>query len=206
MTRKPIKILVLCTHESTYVLQLYTYMKKYYPHIQYSLLTKKSAELYYREHLNLENDEVIYDEKAEQELYQFIEDNELAFIVDNIIKPVISELSERGRNSQSKLNVEEWKRLEFAYIMDVVMEDSQKRRITLSQLAKGSNVSIQNVRTRHAKVMDELFQRMWNYMTLSYSELFARLRGSHKVPHKLICFDPGKTTGWCTFVDGRLDH
>ena len=152
------------------------------------------------------NDEVIYDEKAEQELYQFIEDNELAFIVDNIIKPTISELAERGRNSQSKLNVEEWKRLEFAYVMDVAMEDSQKKRITLSQLAKGSNVSIQNVRTRHAKVMDELFQRMWNYMTLSFSELFARLRGSHKVPHKLICFDPGKTTGWCTFVDGRLDH
>ena len=60
MTRKPIKILILCTHESTYVLQLYTYMKKYYSHIQYSLLTKKSAELYYRKHLNFENDEEVY--------------------------------------------------------------------------------------------------------------------------------------------------
>lgn len=60
MTKKPIKILILCTHESTYVLQLYTYMKKYYPHIRYSLLTKKSAEAYYRGHLNLETDEAIY--------------------------------------------------------------------------------------------------------------------------------------------------
>ena len=60
MTKKPIKILLLCTHESTYVLQLYMYMKKYYPHIRYSLLTKKSAEAYYRGHLNLETDEAIY--------------------------------------------------------------------------------------------------------------------------------------------------
>lgn len=149
--------------------------------------------------------ELIFDEKAEAELNRYIEDNELTFIVDNIIKPVIEELAERGRNSQSKLNTEAWKRLEFAYLMEVVMTDSQKQRMTLKELALGSNVSIQNVKTRHAKVMDELFQRMWAYMTLNYNDLFERLRGTKRVPHKLICFDPGKTTGWCTFVDGKLD-
>lgn len=54
------KILILCTYESTYVLQLYMYMKKYYPHIRYSIFTKKESESYYREHLLLENDEAIY--------------------------------------------------------------------------------------------------------------------------------------------------
>lgn len=154
---------------------------------------------------SVDNHELIFDDKAEEELNMFIEENELTFISENIIKPVIAELAERGINKQSKLNVEEWKRLEFAYLMDVVMIDSQKQRMTLSQLAKGSNVSIQNVKTRHAKVMDELFQRMWTYMTLNFNDLFERLRGNKKVPHKLICFDPGKTTGWCTFVDGKLE-
>ena len=154
---------------------------------------------------NIDNHDLIFDEKAEEELNQYIEDNELTFIVDNIVKPVIEELAERGRNSQSRLNTEAWKRLEFAYLMDVVMIDSQKQRMTLKQLAMGSNVSIQNVKTRHAKVMDELFQRMWTYMTLNFNDLFERLRGDKTVPHKLICFDPGKTTGWCTFVDGKLD-
>lgn len=153
----------------------------------------------------VENNDIIYDERAEAELDKYIEENELTFISENIIKPVISELATKGQNSQSKLNATEWQRLEFAYLMDVIMIDSQKQRMTLKQLAAGSNVSIQNVKTRHAKVMDELFQRMWTYMTLNFSELFARLRGEKKVPHKLICFDPGKTTGWCTFVDGRLD-
>ena len=88
--------------------------------------------------------------------------------------------------------------------MDFLFIDSQKQRITLSQLAQGSNVSIQNVKTRHARVMDELFQRMWPYMTLGFNDLFIRLRGDCKVPQKLLCLDPGKTTGWCTFVDGKL--
>ncbi len=60
MTEKKIKILILCTLESTYVLQLYTYMKKYYPHIRYSIFTMKSAETYYRENLKLEEEEAIY--------------------------------------------------------------------------------------------------------------------------------------------------
>lgn len=153
----------------------------------------------------VDNHDLVYDEKAEAELNQYIEDNELTFIADHIIKPVIEELADRGRNSQSKLNADAWKRLEFAYLMDVIMIDSQKQRMTLKQLAVGSNVSIQNVKTRHAKVMDELFQRMWIYMTLNFNDLFERLRGTKKVPHKLICFDPGKTTGWATFVDGKLD-
>ena len=42
-------ILILCTYESTYVLQLYKYMKKYYPDIRYSLFTSESSEQYYRE-------------------------------------------------------------------------------------------------------------------------------------------------------------
>ncbi len=54
------KILLLCTHETTYVLQLYRYMKKYYPNIKYSLFTKESAKPYYQRHLELQKGESIY--------------------------------------------------------------------------------------------------------------------------------------------------
>ncbi len=53
-------ILLLCTHETSYVLQLYRYMKKYYPNIKYSLFTKESAKPYYQRHLELQKGESIY--------------------------------------------------------------------------------------------------------------------------------------------------
>jgi len=65
-------------------------------------------------------------------------------------------------------------------------------------------VSVQNVRTRHERVMEVVFQRMWDYMNLSFAELLERLRHDKKIPHKLLCLDPGMTTGWCLFEDGKL--
>lgn len=41
-------------------------------------------------------------------------------------------------------------------------------------------------------------------MNVSFIELMERLRGSAKIPQRLICLDPGKTTGWCLFENGRL--
>lgn len=151
-----------------------------------------------------ENSEFIADPKAEAELEVFIQENDLSFVCEGIIKPLLLEISSKGPNAQTKINIEEWRRLEFLYIMDLVFIDSQKQRITFSQVAAGSNVSIQNIRTRHAKVMDELFQRMWTYMNLSFNDLFIRIRQDKKVPERLLVFDPGKTTGWCLFEKGHL--
>lgn len=150
--------------------------------------------------------ELVMDPKAEEEVNQFIADNELTFIVDNVITPSIEEVSTRGANHKSKLNVDLWQKLELRYLLELTDEDSQKKRLTFTSMAKACGVSIQNIKIRHQRVMEVLFQRMWNYMTLNFEDLFTRLRGTKKVPHKLLCFDPGKTTGWCVFVDGKLDH
>lgn len=152
----------------------------------------------------VENGEIMYDPKAEAELDAFIEDNSLEFLCEHIIKPCINSISSTGRHMKSKIDFDVWERLEFMYIMELAQEDSQKQRLNLSQMAKACNVSVQNIRTRHERVMELLFQRMWNYMTLSFSDLLQRIRGNARVPHRLLCLDPGKTTGWCLFENGAL--
>lgn len=88
--------------------------------------------------------------------------------------------------------------------MSIVFEESQKKRFNLTQMAKECGISLPNIRNRHIRVMDIIFQRMWNYMTLTFSDLLERIRGKATIPSRLLCLDPGKTTGWCLFEDGKL--
>ena len=55
-----IKVLVLCTYTSTYVLQLFKYVREYHPDVKYSLFTHISAKEYYENNLVLSDDETIY--------------------------------------------------------------------------------------------------------------------------------------------------
>lgn len=41
-------------------------------------------------------------------------------------------------------------------------------------------------------------------MSISFEELFRLNRGNCKVPKRLLCLDPGETTGWALFEDGKL--
>jgi hypothetical protein len=148
--------------------------------------------------------DLIEDTRAEAEMQEFIVENELTFICNNIIKPGIEQIADRGKHMTSKMDVDEWQKLEFSYIMGLVFLESQKKRFNLTQMAQKVGVSVQNVRTRHERVMEVVFQRMWDYMQLPFSDMLERLRGTKKIPGVLLCLDPGKTTGWCTFVNGVL--
>ena len=150
------------------------------------------------------NESLIADEAATQYMEQFIEDNALEYLCNVVIKPAIKETADRGRKMQSKINFDVWEKLEFRYIMSIVFEESQKKRFNLTQMAKECDISLPNIRNRHVKVMDIIFQRMWSHMTFTFNDLLERIRGGHKIPHKLLCLDPGKTTGWCLFEDGKL--
>lgn len=147
--------------------------------------------------------ELIMSESASLELDRYIRENELTFMCEQIIRPSVIALSPK-QNKQTTTDVKAWQKAEFLYIMDLVFIDSQKQRITLEQVAKLSKISIPNAHAKHNKVMEEIFQRMWCYMTLSFNELFVRLRGDKKVPERLLVFDPGQTTGWCLFEKGQL--
>lgn len=58
--RDGMKVLVLCSFSSTYVLQLFKYVREYYPDVKYSLFTHISARAYYESHLELSDEENIY--------------------------------------------------------------------------------------------------------------------------------------------------
>jgi hypothetical protein len=150
------------------------------------------------------NEDMIADPEAIRYMEEFIEENALQSLCENVIKPAIKETTERGRKMPSKINFDVWEQLEFRYIMSIIYEESQKKRFNLTQMAKACGVAVPNIRNRHERVMDAVFQRMWSYMTLSFSELLERIRGKHKIPKRLLCLDPGKTTGWSVFEDGKL--
>lgn len=60
MSIKKMNVLILCTYKSTYVIQLYKYVKKYYPTVMYSIFTQDGAREYYQENLRLADGEKIY--------------------------------------------------------------------------------------------------------------------------------------------------
>lgn len=150
------------------------------------------------------NESLIADTEAERYMEQFIEDNALQHLCDDVIKPSIKDISDRGRKMKAKIDFDVWEQLEFRYIMSIIFEESQKKRFNLTQMAKECNISLPNMRNRHVRVMDNIFQRMWSYMALPYNELLQRIRGDKKIPERLLCLDPGKTTGWCLFEQGKL--
>lgn len=147
---------------------------------------------------------MVEDEEATRYMEEFIEENQLEFLCDSIIKPAIKEVADKGRNAHAKIKLDVWEQLEFRYIMALVFEESQKRRFNLAQMAKECNVSQPNLHNRHMRTMEIIFQRMWSYMAIPFDELRQRIRGAHTIPHRLLCLDPGKTTGWCVFQDGAL--
>ena len=54
------KVLILCTYQSTYVVQLYSYVKKYYQDVHYSLFTQDKVKDYYIGKICKDVDEAIY--------------------------------------------------------------------------------------------------------------------------------------------------
>lgn len=147
---------------------------------------------------------MIEDVAATEYMNQFIEENALNKLCEEVIKPAIKEAADRGRRMPAKIDFDVWEVLEFRYIMSLIYEESQKKRFNLTQMAKECNISLPNMRNRHVRVMDSIFQRMWTYMALPFSDLLERIRGNKRVPDRLLCLDPGKTTGWCLFEKGRL--
>lgn len=65
---KKIKVLLLCSFYSNYVTQLFTYIRKYYPQIKYSLLTRQENVLDYMKDISLRDEEKIYGFSAGNQL------------------------------------------------------------------------------------------------------------------------------------------
>ena len=60
MRDREIRVLVLCTYESTYVIQLFHYVRLYHNNIKFSLFTQDSLKPFYEKHLVIGEAEAIY--------------------------------------------------------------------------------------------------------------------------------------------------
>lgn len=145
----------------------------------------------------------VEDEKASYNMERFIEDNSLQYVYDNIISPAIAGCV--TDNEKAKFDQTMWQKLEAQYLLSLIYSEKGKGKdITLTEISKRCGVSITNIRAKHLRVMENIFRRMWCVMDISFTELFQRIRGGKRVPHRLLCLDPGKTTGWAFFEDGTL--
>ena len=145
------------------------------------------------------------DPEAEKQINNYIEENSLGFICDFIIRQTIKEAADAGRkHPTTKLNLDKWEEYEFKYIIDLIFIGSQKASFNLSVMAKKLNTSVTRVKQRHDQVMQTIFLRMWEFMELQFGDLLERIRGKARIPQCLLVLDPGKTTGWSVFMDGKL--
>lgn len=144
------------------------------------------------------------DPQATEDMLDFIEKNNLHYICDVVIKPAIAGIANTSREYKTAKNIDLWEEYEFKYVMHLVFIDSQKVGLNLTKMAKKTGYSVARMKGKHDLVMQNIFERMWEYMELSFDEIFVRLRGAKTIPSRLLCIDPGKTTGWCLFIDGKL--
>jgi RNA polymerase sigma factor (sigma-70 family) len=94
--------------------------------------------------------ETIMDPFAEQEFDEIIQEAEVDTLFYDIIIPSIEEYGTRAKD----IDMELWRQLEIQYFIELSMEQSQRQRITFTEMAKQLGTTPQNLRTRHKKVME----------------------------------------------------
>lgn len=102
------------------------------------------------------NRDLIADLQAEDDFDQILEDYALQNFFDSIVIPVIDGIVAKTRKQAVKVDIDMWRMLELRYLLELADIDSQKVRFNLSEMARSLGLSVQNVRNRHIKVLDEI--------------------------------------------------
>lgn len=103
--------------------------------------------------------EAISDPYSEVEFESLVEEAELDTLFYDIIIPAVREYGTRGKD----IDMEKWQELTIQYIIEMSSEDSQRQRITLTEMARQLGSTTQNLRTRHKKVMQAIRKRCEDY-------------------------------------------
>lgn len=149
---------------------------------------------------------LIEDPKAQENLEEFIKLQELDDMNEQFIWASINAVADKiGRSS--RIDTEKWKNAEYMHFCWHIFkhDPSYFSPTTLRDVAKSVNISLPYARKKHEEVINECFERMWHMIEMSYNELLERVRGDKKIPQRLLVFDPGKTTGWSFWLNGRLN-
>ncbi len=104
----------------------------------------------------IDYEEIIPDVLSEEDFDRVLEEYDLSNLFSRFIIPVVTKEVPKSNNTQRKYDFEKWKELELNYILDLANIESQKSRLTLSQIAEALGISVQNVRNKHLRVINDL--------------------------------------------------
>lgn len=105
--------------------------------------------------------DMIGDPATAQLFDELLGELEVDTIFYNIIMPC---LDEYGVSSKSKgVDVERWKELQLQYFLEMSIEDSQRSRLTFSEMAKELGTTPQNLRLRHKRVVELIREACVDY-------------------------------------------
>lgn len=103
--------------------------------------------------------EMIGDAASEMAFDSILEEAEVDTLFYDIIIPCIQRYGTRAKD----IDMELWQELETQYILELSMEQSQRQRITFTEMAKQLGSTPQNLRTRHKKVMEAIKEACIDY-------------------------------------------
>lgn len=93
--------------------------------------------------------ETIEDPYATEEFDMLIEEASVDELFYRAIIPAIEEYGVRAKD----IDMELWRDLEIRYFIELSVEQSQRKRITFTEMAKQLGTTPQNIRVRHQKVL-----------------------------------------------------
>jgi len=107
----------------------------------------------------ISNADLVADLLSEEQFNNIIEENDLVSLFDVVIQPCIKEIANATKGQNTKIDLEKWTLLELRYLSESAREVSQKTRFNMSQMADILGMSIQNVRTRHQRVIQKIKEK-----------------------------------------------
>jgi RNA polymerase sigma factor (sigma-70 family) len=103
--------------------------------------------------------ELIADPLADEGFMKVLQDNNLENFFEKVIIDSIETIAGNTKGLNTKIDLTQWKSLEIRYILELAQVESQKARLNLSKMAKILDMSTQNIRNRHERVIDCIKKR-----------------------------------------------
>lgn len=107
----------------------------------------------------LDKHDMAEDELSQEMFDELIGEAEVDTIFYQIIIPCIEFYGTRSKD----IDMELWRNLEIQYFMELAMVQSQRQRLTFTQMAKLLGTSAPNIRNRHQKVMALIKEECENF-------------------------------------------
>lgn len=103
--------------------------------------------------------ETIADDVASYDFIKVLDDFQLAELFENVVSPVLDRVSSKGA-ARSSYDIELWKRIEMAMIMDMADIQTVEYSLTFTNISQMLGISIKNVKGKHDRVMEAIKEEL----------------------------------------------